>query len=534
MTLLTAIKDDFTRALTDLKTTAEDAVTLLSEVPLFIKALEDSHQIAVAELADQLEPIDGKLAAKLKSRLGDALVGNTLPSEGDSELGYILHYLAYPNGELDDLSAASELHPDFDTVWRAFKAAAPNPITTAEDLDAVKALLSSQKDVLATNDGTILGFSQYEQLDARWGWTAVNRLLNWLCGIHKFNTTEKLDPIKLTSLDPGQQDEIKVAVIGDWGTGIYTEHEFADPDGPAAAVMKTVVAQKPDYIIHVGDTYYAGTGGNRPPKGEEQANLVDLWQKIVGDDFPAGRYFTLNSNHEMYGGAFGLYDVALKDPLFSAQNNLTYFSLRFGKWLIGGFDSAYYSPSITYLNGGLGDEAKDPAQHKFLRQFKKRAAEHDLKTMLMCHHNAIDTFGNKVKEPLWSDVTDIVTPDYWYWGHIHMGAAYSDEAAVWGKDGGAKGRKTKARCIGHSAIPIAVPWGFEAKANHKNQTWYAKTMLDGGEAVPPMHLPAEFQPRIKNGFAVLTLHKDGRIKEEAFDEGDNTGVDINKKDLETV
>ncbi|HEY6764907.1 MAG TPA: metallophosphoesterase [Candidatus Sulfotelmatobacter sp.] len=41
----------------------------------------------------------------------------------------------------------------------------------------------------------------------------------------------------------------KIGVIGDWGTGM----------DDSIALFDTLVAMKPDVIIHVGDIYYSGT-----------------------------------------------------------------------------------------------------------------------------------------------------------------------------------------------------------------------------------------------------------------------------------
>jgi len=517
MTELSKIKDDVLDAIQDTETKLADTELWSERISQFIKALEESHQQAVADVAAIVEPYDKDLSSALSATLNVALAGGSLADHTDSELGFVLHWLTYPPTDLTSLAA--EMHPDagFNHIWNAFLKALPTPLTTPDHLSKLQAISESDVTALATSDGTIIGFGKYEQLDPGWAWTAWNRLLNWWDGISDFAATDTFEPIDLVANDSGT---VRIAIIGDWGTGTFDEAGSLNPDGPAAAVMQTVVELAPDYIIHVGDTYYAGTNDKRPPKGEEKANLVDIWAEYTEGKFPAGRFFTLNSNHEMYGGAYGLYDVALSNPLFKAQQGLTYFSLKFGKWLIGCFDSAYFSPSVTYLLGGLGSETDDPAQYKFLSEFKAYADDGNMNTMLMCHHNPIDTFATKLEGPLWANVTNTITPDYWYWGHIHMGAIYSDNAPIWKTTP----TKTKARCIGHSAIPIAVPWGFEKPENKNNVDWYAQTPLDGGTDNPPSKLPVEKQPRIKNGFAIITLHADGNIKEEAFDMGNTAPI----------
>lgn len=513
MTLLSTFEDDFRLALQDAGHVLSDVDIWAGRIASLLKSLEDSHHQAVDDLARGIAPHHGMLASGLQSKLQAARAGVSLPDASDSELGYVLYYLKHPPQAID---AELRAHKVASAVWDGVLAAAPDPILTPEDIDALKGLLPTAGDALATSDGTIIGFGQYEQLDPGWAWTIVNRILNWVCGTATFATTDTFTPIQLT----GTGDNVRIAVIGDWGTGTYTESDDSTPGGPAAGVMRTVAQLKPDYLIHVGDTYYAGTNNERPPANEERDNLVNLWKELAGPAFPPGRFFTLNSNHEMYGGALGLYDVALADSMFEAQGGLTYFALEYGPWLIGCFDSAYFSPSVTYLQGGLGDRQSDPAQYRFLSQFKGHASANGQQTILMCHHNAVDTFGTKVEEPLWSNVTETITPDYWYWGHIHLGAVYSDKATVWDT----VKTKSKVRCIGHSAIPIAVPFGFEEASVKKNALWYASTPLMSSTGAEGAPAGLEWQPRIKNGFAMITLKKDGSIIEETYDQGSTVPV----------
>ena len=80
-----------------------------------------------------------------------------------------------------------------------------------------------------------------------------------------------------------------------------------------------------DYIVHLGDVYYAGT------TGEESGNFVDLWPKA----YASGNSFTLNSNHEMYYGANGYFKTALGSGApFAHQKNTSYFALTYGDWVV--------------------------------------------------------------------------------------------------------------------------------------------------------------------------------------------------------
>ncbi|XLM19336.1 metallophosphoesterase, partial [Chromobacterium piscinae] len=87
--------------------------------------------------------------------------------------------------------------------------------------------------------------------------------------------------------------------------------------------------------------------------------------------------FTLNSNHEMYSGAFGYFqELGLRFPL---QQGTSYFSLRNHNWLILGLDTAYWSDKYKlYMDGALGD-----AQTAWL---KTVTAGWQGKIMLLSHH----------------------------------------------------------------------------------------------------------------------------------------------------
>lgn len=144
--------------------------------------------------------------------------------------------------------------------------------------------------------------------------------------------------------------------------------------------MQRIQALEPDLAIHLGDVYYAGTQADITDfeSDEAQKNLVDLWPGAP--QFPKGS-FTLNSNHEMYGGAEGYFNVALRSPLFAAQNRNSYFAIKWGGYLILGLDSAYYDKSELNMDGA----PTGPAQIAFV---KSQASAPDVKTVfVMTHHN---------------------------------------------------------------------------------------------------------------------------------------------------
>jgi hypothetical protein len=520
MTTLSKIEADFKEAAGAMDNTIGDIELWIPRISKLLQTLEASHHQGVLDLSAALRPHNPTLAAGLDTNaqtgLKACLEDGFDIGDVDNDLAFCLYWMHNLPEEFD---SAIKSHPFLKLLWPLVMAAAPAPAISNADMTTLQQTTLQSGMVLTTSDGSIIGLGKYEMLDAGWLWTVLNRMLNFL-STAKFRSNNSFKPIPLSPRpDTGTDGTVKIAIIGDWGTGTYPASTHGDGQ-QAADVLKTAVDLNPDYIIHLGDTYYAGTSKKRLPPGEEKANLVDLWANLT-PGFPAGRFFALNSNHEMYGGAFGLYNDALDKPIFAAQGGLTYFALQFKNWLLGGIDSAYFSPSITYLKGGLGSTAKDPHQYKFLQDFSSYAADKKMNTLLMSHHNPITTFADGLFGPLWGDVTGTgkLMPDYWYWGHIHLGAVYSDTAPIWKQLKLAN--PPKARCIGHSAIPVATPWGFSEPENAGAADWWAatpkKTPLDTNTE------KLQWADRIKNGFAIITL-SDGSISEAIYDQDSSTPV----------
>ena len=428
------------------------------------------------------------------------------PWEGDGELAFLLYYLHYPPTEL---RAEIDSIPQLKLVWDTMAAVAVQSPFNPQSFNALSISLPKNNQVKCNEWGDIYGTGKYEMLDKGWAWTLKNNLMNhlpkWLgkeFGVADFVSRDWSQPVILRGAD---NQEVRIAIIGDWGSGKYKLSGLSHSGGPACAVMDTLgqLESPPDYIIHLGDTYYSGTGTHRSPVNEESINLTDMLNQYPNIAKP-GHCFTLNSNHEMYGGAYGYYKQALSNSLFSSQRGCSYFSLEFGDWIIAGIDSAYFDPSVLYMEGGLGKQSKNP-QYEFLKQLENTGK----KVIIMSHHTGISTNGNSHSKYLWKDVSSVITPDYWYWGHIHLGAVYSEHAYS---------KNIKTRCIGHSSMPFAIPPGMSKCQN--NVDWYSNT---------PLNLSFESEsivysrPRAKNGFAVLTLSKND-ITEEVYEIGNTKPV----------
>jgi Calcineurin-like phosphoesterase len=337
-------------------------------------------------------------------------------------------------------------------------------------------------------DGSLVSTQLFAVMDPGWSLAVIDyiRLQIDLESLAPFNT----NPNSIT-INPENQTSLTIAIMGDWGTGNY--QDGSSKNSPSNKIMTAIANLKPDIVVHLGDVYYAGSDNFLIFNGEEQVNLIDVWNYNA----PLGN-FTLNSNHEMYGGANGYFNVALASDIFKNQigpngsNPTSYFSITYGDCVIVGLDTAYNATG-GYMQGRITDDF----QPAFLNQFEGK------NVIVLSHHNPIDTLGQELN-PLWEDVTGSQAlngpPAMWYWGHIHNGIVYNNTAAT---------QTTLARCLGNGAIPIGkANWLLDLPTID----YFTQTPL--GDSDPNNAL------RVKNGFAILTI-ENGVVSENWYDQDGN-------------
>lgn len=366
-------------------------------------------------------------------------------------------------------------------------------INSANYQALLKAVAPGQPGIVA-GDGTWYNQGKFGQLDPEWWNEAlVDYILTYSLGLFApFAQTPAT--VTLSGADPNQ---VSIALVGDWGTGNY-------PGGPAASVINAItnLKTKPDYIIHLGDVYYAGS------QAEEQSNLLGMWPAAY-----AGKSFTLNSNHEMYSGALGYYSALNSaQKIFSLQKGTSYFALQYGNpkqtggpWTIIGLDSGYWSSSPMVMDGSIqattGSGAT--AQPQFLQGLVKGGLSPQ-NAIVLTHHNPISTdgskqvvdlFGTNLMAQVKAGLGDI--PRAWYWGHVHNGIVYPNPTAT--------GDNFYGRCAGHGALPFGNAWELAA-APAKQVQAYANTLR-------PSPNPANL---MMNGFVLLTITQTGQVTETFY------------------
>ncbi|WP_248746619.1 metallophosphoesterase [Pseudomonas sp. MWU12-2037] len=313
----------------------------------------------------------------------------------------------------------------------------------------------SQLQTRVLKDGTLLGCRKWELLDLLWS----EALIKWIENLRRHA------PFATTPMVMMIDNDVTLAIAGDWGTGPFESH------APAVNVANQMQLAQADFTIHLGDVYYAGTGS------EEDVDMAG---------WPMGKHgaFTLNSNHEMYSGAHGYF--AELNSRFPVQQGTSYFALYNDDWLIVGLDSAYASaPLGLYMDGTLNQQQID-----WMKSLPKGK-----KLLVLSHHQGFDISGAN-KTTLYQPVCDALgrVPDYWYWGHLHNGIVYAEQGGL------------RARCAGHGAIPYGVT-----------------SELDGNERVlfseVQNAMDDEYPERVLNGYAKVRLSGENIIEEFIGEDG---------------
>jgi len=206
----------------------------------------------------------------------------------------------------------------------------------------------------------------------------------------------------------GAGSTLRLAMLADWGTGLY-----------GAPVCARSIEQDPkrlDLMVHLGDIYYSGT------QNEVRTRFLNVWPKRTDALSRA-----CNANHEMYTGGEGYFRALL--PAF--KQPASYFAVQNDYWVLAGLDSAYEDHDLS------GNQVA------WLENIVNNAG--DRKVVLFSHHqpySLLDSQGPKLVEKL-ARLLSGRKIFAWYWGHEHRCVLY-DAHPAWGLHG---------RCIGHGGYP---------------------------------------------------------------------------------
>ena len=310
-----------------------------------------------------------------------------------------------------------------------------------------------------------------------------NDWLGWAGSFFSWWRKIKPHDFQAAAADPEAFDNtVRVALLGDWGTGLY-----------GAPFCARSIAQEPkgyNLAVHLGDVYYAGN------KGEVQERFLDLWPRNN-----AATNRALNSNHEMYTGGHAYFNLTLK----AFDQAASYFAFQNDHWVLVGLDSGYKDHDLA------GDQVA------WLRNIINNAA--DRKIILMSHHQPIsrlESQGPNLVEKL-GEFLNAKKIFAWYWGHEHRCMLY-DKHPAWDMYG---------RTVGHGGFPYFRDDVSGAPEEPGLPNWHrlgASNMVPGGLLLdgPNDHVKGHEHEYGPNGYMFLEF--DGPHLNEIVQDPDGTVI----------
>jgi len=276
---------------------------------------------------------------------------------------------------------------------------------------------------------------KYGKLDPHWVDVVVEKAQVLARGKHPFVSHQSGSDFRFA-----MDNQATVAIVGDWGGG----------NAAAQAVAAQIRNLNPDHVIHLGDVYYSGT-----PK-EVEERFLRYWPA----PHAPGRSFALNSNHEMYSGGYGYFDLTLR----TFGQPASYFSLSNDHWRLIGLDTGYDEHDLH------------PPQAEWLGQQLSGGA----KNILLSHHQLFSAYERTDASRLRAKVAPVLPQIYgWIWGHEHLAVVYDKHDGI------------NAICLGNGCFPYDLPrarpavpikWIDDRKSDdvfYPGQHTFALLRLDG-------------------------------------------------------
>jgi Calcineurin-like phosphoesterase len=277
---------------------------------------------------------------------------------------------------------------------------------------------------------------RYGPTNVEWVLDVAKAMLDRLAdGNHAFNP----QPAQATI-----SDNARVVVVGDWGTGLPRARAVAGY--MADEVAEAIAAGREAHVIHLGDVYYSGM------PGEVRRNVLaeGLWPVSAEQAAGGVTSWSLNGNHDMYGGGFGYFDVLLADRRFACQRSAdgqatSFFRIIAPSWDIVALDTSWDPDPMSQGHIGM---LEDP-QAQFVARV---AGESDRKLMLMSHHQLISVYDPEDLGPTLAQKLDPVLNTgrvtAWIWGHEHRCMGFAADHQI-----------EFPRCIGNGGVPVLMEHG---------------------------------------------------------------------------
>ena len=260
-------------------------------------------------------------------------------------------------------------------------------------------------------------WQQYGDVDLRWALCPIVSFLAWKGPKASFHSSSNANSFVKVE----HRQKFTIAIMADWGAATTAAEE----------VSREIQKRNPDYVIHLGDIYYAGT------KAECEATLK-MWP-LKGEDGISPRKevsYSLNGNHEMFCGGRNYFGTIL--PALGQLSS--YFKIKTEYWQFLGLDTAYA--------GGRLDSPEVRDQWTWLVDNINQNPS--LSTIFLTHHQPVSAHSheNDDAKHLREDVKTLKSQSRqnaiygWIFGHEHRMVVYDDKVVGY-----------KARLIGNGAIP---------------------------------------------------------------------------------
>ncbi len=248
----------------------------------------------------------------------------------------------------------------------------------------------------------------------------------------------------------------KVAIIGDWGTGL---------SDAGFLLEQLLVSQRPDVLVHLGDVYYSGT------PAEMQHNFMEPLARVLREHAELGtgpRVYAIPGNHDYYCGGGGFYGLIDGLNSGSSRQSASYFCLRTSDqaYQLLGMDTGYgdREPGILFDKSYMAPMPQDSEivwLHDKLDRFPGQ-------TILFSHNQPFSSHSplNGPESGLSPDVNQrlldmlgnrLRSVVAWFWGHEHNLVLFDDD-----QHGVAKGRLVG--CSAFETAPDDDPYGVKFPA----------------------------------------------------------------------
>ncbi len=240
------------------------------------------------------------------------------------------------------------------------------------------------------------------------------------------------------------EDTARIVVVGDWGTGLPRARAVAA--FMADEVAGALADQRQVHVVHLGDVYYSGT----PEEVDRRVLAPGLWP-VTADQARGGvTSWSLNGNHDMYGGGYGYFDRLLADERFKAQQSpdgkpTSFFELVAPSWQFLGLDTSWDPDVLAQGHTGV---LEDP-QAEVAAKAATEARAAGRKLILLSHHQLVSVYDQAdIGSVLPSKLRPILDGDSvtaWLWGHEHRCMGFEPVSGI-----------NFVRCIGHGGVPVLM------------------------------------------------------------------------------